>query len=63
MRQYVAAVRTAGQNDLSLDGESLKGWSTWAINLADRLDPLRAERLSEKFRPGDNEKAEVPATK
>ena len=54
--------RASGQGGLSLDGERLESWSIWAINLADRLNQLRAERLREKFHPGGNKQAEVPAT-
>lgn len=54
IRQYVAAVRAAGE--LTLVGPRLESWSAWATGLADQLDPLRPARLAEKFR-GDNEPA------
>jgi hypothetical protein len=52
IREYVAAVQMAARGDLSLDEERLKGWSAWATDLADRLDPLRVERLRERFGAG-----------
>jgi hypothetical protein len=48
---------------LPLNSERLEDWSAWANNLADRVDPLRAERLRVKFQARDIEKAEVPETK
>lgn len=62
IREYVDAVRAAARDGLSLDGQRLEGWSTWATDLANKLDPLAAERLHEKFDAGAGEPDDGPST-
>mgnify|MGYP000013207814 CR=1 FL=1 len=41
LRDYISAVETAAsERDLSIEGDPLKNWLEWAMNHANRLDPL-----------------------
>jgi hypothetical protein len=43
VRDYVAAVRTAAENDgIDLAPDALEEWTSWALAHADALDPLCA---------------------
>jgi len=54
IREYVEAVRAGSQSGLHLNGTQFKEWSMPAIDLAESPDPLRPERLVEKFCIGGN---------